>query len=195
MQQSATQPMYAEPADGALHLGMLNGTLDRQRGTFEVLGLRAGLYRLRLPGAPMVKSIVWEGRDLTYESFDATPGRDFDGVVVTVTDRAAAIEGTVRDQSGNRVTTAAVLAFPTDRARWTRYGFSPPHLQWVSTDSRGNYRITVPGGDYFVVAVDPQRAGGLYDPAFLNTIASGAATVRVAWGETASHVATLRAIR
>jgi hypothetical protein len=195
MQQSTTQPMYAEPADGALQLGMLNGMLDRQRGTFEILGLRPGLYRLRMPGVPMVKSIVWEGRDLTYEPFDATQGRDFSDVVITVTDRASTIEGSVRDQSGNRVTTAAVLAFPIDRARWTRFGFSPTHLQWATTDSKGGYKITLPGGEYYVVAVEPHRAGGLYDPAFLAAVSSGATPVRVGWGETASHAATLRVIK
>ena len=195
MQQSTTQPIYVEPADGALELGMLHGTLDRARGTFEILGLRPGLYRLRMPGVPMVKSIVSDGRDLTYEPFDATQGRDFSDVVITVTDKSSTIEGTVRDQSGNPVTTAAVLAFPTDRARWTRYGFSPAHLQWTTTDSRGAYKITVPGGEYYVVAVEPHRAGGLYDPAFLNSISSGATPVRVAWGEKASHIAALRAIK
>jgi hypothetical protein len=195
MQQSTTQPIHAEPADGALSLGMLNGQLDRQRGTFEILGLRPGLYRLRMPGVPMVKSIVWEGRDLTYEPFDATQGRDFTDVVITVTDRSSTIEGTIRDQSGNRVTTAAVLAFPTDRTRWTRFGFSPAHLQWIPTDSKGSYKIKVPGGDYYVVAVEPHRAGGLYDPAFLASISSGVAPVRVGWGETASHTTTLRAIK
>jgi hypothetical protein len=195
MQQSTTQPIHAEPADGALQLGMLNGLLDRQRGTFEILGLRPGLYRLRMPGVPMVKSIVWEGRDLTYEPFDATQGRDVSDVVITVTDRASTIEGAVRDQGGNLVTTAAVLAFPIDRARWTRFGFSPAHLQWVSTDSRGAYKITLPGGEYYVVAVAPHRAGGLYDPVFLSQVSSGATPVRVGWGETASHTATLRVIK
>lgn len=189
------QPMYAEPADGALQAGMLNGTLDRGSGAFEVSGLRRGLYRLRFPGAPMVKSIVWEGRDLTYEPFDTTQGRDFAGVVITVTDRIATIDGSVRTESGNRATDVAVLAFPTDPARWSRYGMSPPHLQSVSPDSRGNYRITLPGGDYFVLAVEATRAGDLYDPAFLAVASRRAATVRVGWGETRSQPVTVQVIR
>ncbi len=107
-------PLYADPADGNAELGLPAGTYNIKTHEFEVTGLRPGLYRLRIGGAPNAKSITWNGRDLTYEPFDASQGHDFDGVVVTVTDKTATIEGSVRDESGNRVRTAAVLAFPTD---------------------------------------------------------------------------------
>jgi hypothetical protein len=193
--QLTSQTMYAEPADGNPELGMLSGRLDRTSHQFEVSGLQAGLYRLRLWGVPYIKSIAWQGQDLTYEPFDAALGHDFDGVVITGTDQPATIAGSVRDEAGNLVANTAVLVFPTDRRRWTRFGFSPPYLRSLVTSSAGTYSVSLPGGEYYVVAVDAARAGGLYDPEFLAIVAQRAATVRVAWGETKSQVATLRVIR
>ncbi len=191
-----TIPMYAEPADGDPQLGMPAGRYDPGTHAFEVAGLYPGLYRLNFWGVPFIKSIVWEGRDLTYEPFDASIGVDFSGVVITVTDQPATIEGGVRDESGNRVTSAAVLVFPTDRKRWTHYGLSPRHVRSTQATNTGAYKIAVPGGEYHVVAVDVARAAGLYDPAFLAMLAGrGADVVRVNWGETQSQNVPLRVIK
>jgi hypothetical protein len=191
----ASTPVYAEPADGNAALGMPSGRYDLATQTFEITGLVAGSYRLRIMGGTTIKSITWEGRDLTYEPFDASEGRDFNGVVVTMTDRTATIEGSVRDESGNKATTAAVLAFPTDRRRWTRFGYSPSNLRSVSTSQNGTFTISLAAGEYYVVAVDPARAAGLYDPAVLAVLAPKAETVRVDWGETKAQVITLRPLR
>lgn len=192
----ATIPMYAEPADGNPELGMPGGRYDPVTHEFEVAGLYPGQYRLTFWGVPFVKSIVWEGRDLTYEPFNASQGADFSGVVITVTDQAATIEGGVRDDSGNRVTSAAVLVFPTDRQRWTRYGLSPRYIRSTQATNNGTYKVTVPGGEYYVVAVEVPRAPGVYDPAFLSMlVARGADVVRVNWGESKSQNVPLRVIR
>jgi 5-hydroxyisourate hydrolase-like protein (transthyretin family) len=188
-------PMYAEPADGNSELGMPGGWWAMASRQFEVTGLQPGQYRLRFWGVPFVKSIVWEGRDLTYDAFDAAEGHDFNGVEVTLTDQAATIEGYVRDESGNKAGDAVVLAFPTDRRRWTRYGFAPAHLRSASVTNSGTYTLKLPGGDYYVVAVDPAKAGGLYDPAFLAAAVRVAETVRVGWGETKTQAVTQRVIR
>lgn len=187
-------PVFAEPADGSPEFGLPRGSLDATN-RFEVTGLQPGQYRLRFWGVGLVKSIVWDGRDFTDEPFDASERRDFNDVVVTVTDQPATIQGSAQDERGNRVSTAVVLAFSTDRRHWSRYGFSPPRLQSALVGSNGAYGLKLPGGEYYVVAVDASRAGGLYDPAFLAAAARGAETVRVEWGETKSQVATLRVIR
>lgn len=187
-------PVFAEPADGSPEFGLPRGSLDATN-RFEVTGLQAGQYRLRFWGVGLVKSIVWDGRDFTDEPFDASERRDFNDVVVTVTDQPATIQGSAQDERGNRVLAAVVLAFSTDRRHWSRYGFSPPRLQSALVGSNGAYGLRLPGGEYYVVAVDASRAGGLYDPAFLAAAARRAETVRVEWGETKSQVATLRVIR
>jgi hypothetical protein len=190
-----TTPISAEPADGNAQLGMPPGRYDLATKTFEIPGLLSGPYRFRMLGGIMIKSIVWEGRDLTYEPFDASQGHDFNGIVVTMTDKAAVIEGSVRDENGNRVPLAAVLAFPTDRKRWTRFGYAPQNLQSVQTTSKGTYTLKLPAGEYYVVAVDVARADDLYDPAFLAALALRADTVKVDWGETRSVAATMRRVR
>jgi hypothetical protein len=62
--------------------------------------------------------------------------------------------------------------------------------------NNGTFKITVPGGEYYVVGVEVARAGGLYDPAFLALLAGrGADVVRVNWGETKSQNVPLRIIK
>jgi hypothetical protein len=188
-------PVIAEPADGSPEFGTPRGAVDSTTSRFEVTGLQPGLYRLRVWGVGFIKSIVWEGRDLTDEAFDASARHDFDDVVVTVTDKPATIQGSAQDDRGNRASNAVVLAFSTDRRHWTRYGFSPTRLRSVIAGNNGSYSLQLPGGEYHVIAVDPARAGGLFDPAFLAAASRVADTVRVDWGETVSRAATLRVIR
>jgi hypothetical protein len=157
--------------------------------------LLSGAYKFRMLGGILIKSIVWEGRDVTYEPFDASQGHDFNGIVITMTDKAGVIEGTVRDENGNRVPLAAVLAFPTDRRQWSRFGYAPQNLQSAQTTSKGAYSLKLPAGEYYVVAVPVARAGDLYDPAFLAALAPRADIVKVEWDQTRTQVATLRTVR
>jgi hypothetical protein len=187
--------VYAEPADGNTELGMPRGSWELATQQFEVTGLGSGQFRLRFWGVPFIKSIVWQGRDLTYEPFDAAEGHDFNGVEVTLTDQAATIEGSARTENGNRATSGTVLLFPTDRPRWSRFGFSPAHLQASPVKNDGTFSVKMPAGEYYVVAVDPSKAAGLYDPAFLASAVRVAETVRIGWGETRSQTVTIRTIR
>jgi protocatechuate 3,4-dioxygenase beta subunit len=190
-----TTPIAAEPADGNPQLGMPPGRYDLATRTFEIPGLLSGAYKFRMLGGILIKSIVWEGRDVTYEPFDASQGHDFNGIVITMTDKAGVIEGTVRDENGNRVPLAAVLAFPTDRRQWSRFGYAPQNLQSAQTTSKGAYSLKLPAGEYYVVAVPVARAGDLYDPAFLAALAPRADIVKVEWDQTRTQVATLRTVR
>ena len=71
----------------------------RRRSRFD--GLMAGEYVLRINGA-VVRSITWDGQDYTVSSFDASAGRDFTDVVVTVTTAASSLSGVVNDGGAAR---------------------------------------------------------------------------------------------
>jgi hypothetical protein len=188
-------PVYADPADGNPALGMPRGEYTIATNEFIVEGLKVGTYLLRIVGAPIVKSVVWNGRDHSERGFDASEGHDFDGVVVTVTDRTATLAGTVRREDGATASGATVLAFPADRARWARFGFAPARLRAVTADSSGRYSLGVPAGEYFVVAVDAVPVDGWQDSAYLARAAIGANPIRVDWNETHTQDAVVRTIR
>jgi hypothetical protein len=179
--------IFAEPADGSAALGM-PGASRPPGDEFTIDGLLPGDYVLRVVGLTprhAVKSIVYDGADYSARAFDAARGQDFDGVVVTLTDRIASIAGTVSgDPGAGRF--LSVLAFPSERQQWTRYGLSPTRFKTAPVAS-GTFRIeNIPAGSYLLVAVDNAQSHGWRSPAFLERAAAVASSVTVGWGETAS---------
>jgi hypothetical protein len=154
------------------------------------MDLRPGEYVLRMfGGTGFIKSIVARGREHAGMPIDVTG--DLGGVVVTVTSRPATLEGRVGDRDGGTASHAAVICFPTDPARWRRYGPSPDRLLSVPVRS-GRYEISLPGGEYFVIAVDAELADAWKDPAFLEAAAARATRVTVVWGEVGARDLTLQ---
>jgi hypothetical protein len=188
-------PVFADPADGHPALGLPRGEYQIATQEFEIGGLKVGQYLLRIQGAPLIRSVVWNGRDLTTAGFDASLGHDFNDVVVTVTDRLASISGIVRNADGQTVAGSTVLAFPTDRALWARFGFVPDRLRSSETDSSGSYTLTLPAGQYFLTAVDTLPAEGWRHAAFLAQTGANAQTIRVDWSDVRTQDLAVRSIR
>ena len=66
-------------------------------------------------------------------------GDDISGLVVTLTDHASVLTGTVRDAQNAADVAATVLVFPTDRALWLDYGGLPRRLRTARTDRTGGF--------------------------------------------------------
>jgi hypothetical protein len=188
----ASSPAYAEPADGSASLGMPRGSYTFETGEFEITGLKLGAYRLRIWSVPTIKSISWNGQDYTDRPFDASEGHDFDGVIVTVTDKVATFTGTVRDDRGLPVTTGQVIVFPANRQLWSGYGFRAQRLQSTGVSSGGSYTVTVPAGDYHVVALTDLPEEGWQVEEFLARAAQGSTPVAIDWEQTRSQNLTIR---
>lgn len=186
---------YAAPADGDPSLGLPGSTVsagDPRR--FVIDNLRPGPYFLDFSGG-FIKSIVWNGKDYTYAPFDASAGRDFDDVVVTLTTQRPRLNGTVRDSRGAPAT-ATVIYFPLEREQWRNTGLQPRRMRSVVASSSGTFSIlNLPAGDYYVVATAPNRTDAWKDPAFLATVAPLATRVTIAWGETKSQDLVLQTVR
>ena len=181
--------MRAVPANGdpslgypMAHASAPNGTRDF---TFEMEGLLGGRYILDVAPLGLV-SVTSEGRpvpDAGREAgFDASRGRDFDDVVVTLTDKLGRLTGTVRDRNGPVI--AAVLVFPADRDRWTQFGWSPARFRSARSGSDGSYQLTdVPAGDYFVIAVDVAHISSWQNARFLAAAAPLASRLSTTWAD------------
>jgi hypothetical protein len=160
--------------------------LAGQNGEFTTSGVTPGSYVVRAAGLPgwTLKSALKDGKDLSDDPFD--PTADLTGVVVTMTDRAATVSGTVSRSDGAPDPDAAVIVFPFDTAnRGTR------RRQLVRVDKSGAYTISgLPAGEYRLIAIDERIAVDWEEPAFL-TPASRVAT-RVTVPATGSIAVDLR---
>ena len=165
--------------------------------TFEYRGVFGPNFLTAQPKNPdwIVKSITYQGQDLSDSAFDFGSTETFRDIEVVVSAAGAEVRGRVTDDRAVAVRDSAVLIFPTDRSKWTI------RSRWMRTavsNQEGTFRMAglVPG-DYWVVAVDrfhgSDVAGDLQSPEVLDTLAGRA--VRITVGEGQSQDVTLRLVR
>jgi hypothetical protein len=183
--------MYLEPAAPGLGLATLSPRPTPEgenTDTFTIEGLLAGPYWLRQAGLSfgwVVKSITWNGRDYTDVPVDTTGTQNIAGVAVTLTNGAPVVTGVVRDRTGNPVSAAVVLAFPTDRTLWSGYGLRPTRIKFATTTSAGEFEIrTLPAGDYFMLATDGRDPDAHHAPGFFERNAHVASRHSLSWNQT-----------
>jgi hypothetical protein len=142
-----------------------------------------GRYLLAFDG-PRVKSIEWNGRDHTHVPFDVSGGEQISGVAVTLTTIPTLLSGTVRDSRGAATTMAVVVAFPTDRSRWSGYGFDTPLIRTAVPGYEGRYTIAnLPEGEYYVIAVPAEAADRWKQPRHLAGWAAAAQRIALRWND------------
>ena len=111
-----------EPIDGRVFPGATGKGQFEASGQFRTLGLLPGRYMIRLGGnlgGWSVESVAAGGSGLPDQPITIA-NTDVSGVVITLTDRAGSIAGSVRDAKGGVDSTATVLIFPpTAPCGWT----------------------------------------------------------------------------
>ena len=190
------QLIVMQPANGDPSLGQPMGSTTAGDATFpfEIGGLMAGGYVLRQGFLNMrIASVVWDGRDMTDSAFDATAGRDFDGVVITLTDKNTMVTGVVSDTRGPAA--AAVIAFPANRALWTNYGWDPPRVRGARSAQSGEFQLDgLPEGEYLLIAVPMAKFDARADPKFLAAAASVATPFSIRWDDKKAINLTLQEV-
>jgi len=185
----------AEPANGDPSKGRLNTSAGRglPGDSFSLDGLLPGTYILAGSYFP-VRSVMWRGRDVTDVGIDATAGTDVDDVVITLTAAETELTGTVTNARLGQQP-ATVVVFPVDPALWSKYGWMPRRLRSVLVGGDGTYAFrNLPGGEYFVVAVDAALADAWVDQAFLKVASAQATRVTLEWGDRVTQDVPLRAL-
>ena len=135
------------------------------------------------PTRGLSESIFANGRDVTRTPIDLS-GSDVDDLVVTLTDKAALVSGTVRGTNGGPVGSGAVVVFPADDSGWTNYGMTPSRIKSILVTNVGGYRLPgLPAGEYLIVAVDESQLSAWQDPAWLKRAAAGATRISIGWGD------------
>ena len=158
-------------------------------GGFAVHGMQPGPFRTGpLPGSrtPLgrwwLKSAILNGRDLLDEPLEFR-NSEVD-LVVTFSDRASELTGTVTDARSEPLSTV-VIAFSTNRTSWF---FNSRRIAAVRADAQGRYSIrNLPPGDYFVMQTDDLEQGEWFDPAVLERLIDGAARIALTEYEQKIH--------
>ena len=176
-------PIYVEPADGHAMHGIQTAT--RLGETFTLTGLLDGRYFLRVGRTPgrVVRSILWNGRDLTTSPIEAPASGELRDVRVTLTSQVSKISGTVTGPPAKP--RLVVVLFPCDSVGQSVLGLTPPVVRSAQAVPGGEYAFPdLPAGRYCVTALDPQAIVDQPSTAVLTALAAGATHFTLNWGET-----------
>jgi hypothetical protein len=166
-------------------VGVLSTSASKD-GTFTLTGLMPGRYTLRASPAVadsragwIFKASIVNGRDAADDPFELRGGESIADAVITFTDQASELSGTLKDASGRPAPDYFIITFPEDRALWKS---SPRRIQQVRPASDGKFvfRNLLPG-NYLMAAVTDVESGQSADPAFLEQLVAGA--IKIALGE------------
>jgi hypothetical protein len=107
--------------------------------------------------------------------------QDVEGILITFTDRAAEVTGSVVDARGQAAPEYTVVVFAKDNAFWL-----PQSRRVVLTRpaSNGTYRVRgLPPGNYLVALVLDPEPGRTSDPSSLRQLAASAIPLTLAEGD------------
>jgi hypothetical protein len=153
-------------------------------GRFTIQNVAAGPHLIRAnPNSDkwMLKSVTIEGRDVTDTPIEIRSRESVGDIAIVFTDQVSEIAGLVTNADGAPVSDYTVLAYPTDAGLWR-----PQARQIMTTrpDQTGKYRLRgLPGGEYYLVTVDPTEQGEWFDPRYLETHRTDAIRVKINDGD------------
>ena len=109
------------------------------------------------PGAQwVVKSVTFDGRDITDDGLTLTSDGAVKGVDIVMTNRLQTISGSVTNERGEVVNNVTVFLFSQDPDRWFARPWSTPSTVIGRPDQNGRYsiRTRLQPGNYYAVAVE-----------------------------------------
>lgn len=151
--------------------------------SFELKGV-IGKRLLRPGGLPsgwFLKSITYEGSDITDSGIDVAAGQEVSGVEVLFTRSAAEVSGTVQTARGSAVDDYVVVFFPPESDKW---GWQSRFVRVARPDQTGRFILNgVAPASYLAVALEYLEPGEESNPEFLERLKSLGTAVRVDEGE------------
>jgi hypothetical protein len=185
-----TFSVFMDPAGGEPALGRPTARSIAADTDFEVPGLMAGEYFLRVQSSTgfQVKSVQWRGRDYTRTPFDAAAVDDISGVEVVLTSAIPTLAGRVRAPDGAVPDHGLVVLFPANPDLWVATGLWSPRFGSAAIQNNGAYRVaSMPAGEYLVAAIPQAHTRTWRDPGFLRQIERQALRMTLEWGQTVTR--------
>lgn len=152
---------------------------------FKTPSYPPGRYVVSTTGVPQwtLTSVTIGGRDVLDEGFELK-NSDVTDAVVTFTDRATNLTGTIRTPAGAPARTASVMIFPADYQGWISNGMSTRRSRTAVGTRTGTFTIAgLPAGDYLIAALDDADVEDPRDPAFVAAVARAARPLSLADGD------------
>lgn len=125
-------------------------------------------------------AVKLNGLDITDTSLDMPAGGVIDNVTIEMTKRVTDVSGRVLDDNDRALRDVWVVIFPQDPERFSYVG---RYLSAARPGVDDRYRVRVPAGDYFIVALDDVEQNEWMDPDFLAPLRDRAARVTLGDGE------------
>ncbi len=128
-----------------------------------------------------VKSVTYNGANITETPLDVSAVSSITGVEIVLTDKQTTLAGNVKSTSGPD-TDCTVAIFP-EKIRET--ALNGRYTLITRPDQQGRFETKgLPPGNYFAVAVEALEQGGQFDPAFRKQMESTAKRFRLIEGQT-----------
>ena len=153
----------------------MTGLFDRRR-------LGAGVNPVPTSGW-YLKSVIYDGQDITDGGMEFTPGRTYEGVQIVLSQKTTDLSGALTDDRGKPVLDATVVVFPANRERWT---YLSRYVRTMRPDTNGRFSVKnlPPADDYLIIAVQNLESGQGSDPEFLTRAREEAKAFSLTEGET-----------
>lgn len=160
--------LQVDPADGDPRLGSSATARTDGDGRFLVTGLLPGQYFLRTGSSVLIDSIDAPNGPFTDKPFTVGAAEHIRDVVVRLGGEGGRLLITLRNVDGQPAPGAGVIVFSTAPARWVRFGLEPPWIRTVTCFRDAPCEIArLPLGEYYAVAVSPERRYAWHEPGFL----------------------------
>jgi hypothetical protein len=173
----ATNVRVTAPATDNSPMPSMGMSSVKDDGTFEIDSL-VGNHIFRVTNPPrgwMLKSVLYNGQDVTDQGIELKPGEDVAGIEIDLTSSTQSVIGTVSSDSSELVKDCTVVIFANEPQKWPL-----PQNRWIASarpDQDGRYRVTsLPPGQYYAIAVDYVAQGEWQDPEWLARAAKKATT-------------------
>lgn len=160
-------------------------------GQFKLTGVTPGRYRISgtAPLAPgsgpgpgwTLLSAVVKGQDALDFPVDILPNEEINDVVVTFTDAAQEVNGSLQDATGRPAPDFTIVVFAAD----TRYWTTPTRrIRSTRPGTDGRFSVSgLPPGEYRIAALVDVAPGEINDPAFLEQLVPASIRFTLAEGE------------
>jgi Carboxypeptidase regulatory-like domain len=180
--------MPADPTNLSLGAGndsKANGELD-DSGNFQLGGVAGRVFLTLMTTLPgwTVKSVTFDGQDITDVPLDPAGRQTIDGIRITMTDKLTNVSGQVTDAKGSTVPQYVVVVQPAEEVD---PNVVMRYIRTVRPDTNGRFELrALRPGRYVATAIDSLEQGRQASPEFRRQLRRGAREFTIKEGETLS---------